>query len=72
MSETILVPHAAAGGKTWATVVAALQRGQLVCTFDDAENATLVNAGVKVGLATEIVNMENASCGCISCKRLRG
>jgi len=61
MAETILVPHATPGGKTWATVAAALQRGQPVFTFDDVENATLVGAGVRAVVATQIVDMENAS-----------
>jgi len=47
LSEIILVPHAAPGGKTWTTVEAALTRGQMVCTLEDDENMSLVQQGTR-------------------------
>jgi predicted Rossmann fold nucleotide-binding protein DprA/Smf involved in DNA uptake len=47
LSQTVLVPHAAPGGKTWTTVEAALTRGQLVCTLEDDENTSLTQQGAR-------------------------
>lgn len=48
LSHVLLVPHAAPGGKTWATVEMAQSRGQVVCTLEDEENDALVGRGVRI------------------------
>ena len=45
LSEALLVPHAAPGGKTWTTIRAALDRQQPVFTFAVQDNAALLEAG---------------------------
>ena len=45
LSDARWVPHAAPGGKTWATVRAALERRQPVFTFASGDNAGLLEAG---------------------------
>ena len=41
------MPHAAPGGKTWATVRAALERQQPVFAFASEDNGRLIEAGVR-------------------------
>lgn len=67
LSEILLAPHAAPGGKTWTTIGAALSHGQMVCTLEDDENTTLVQQGVRavdvqhlVDLVTLQTNEDNA------------
>jgi len=55
LSESILVPHATPGGKTWNTVSAVLDRGQALCTFRDPENAELIAAGAVPVTPLEVV-----------------
>jgi len=47
IADAILVPHAAPGGKTWATVSSALARQQPVLTFDIEDNRALLAAGAQ-------------------------
>ena len=47
LADAVWVPHAAPGGKTWATVGAALARHQPVFTFANEENTHLLEAGVR-------------------------
>jgi len=55
--DALWVPHAAPGGKTWATVSQALQRGQTICTLDDAENAPIIDSGAMAMNAEDMVNL---------------
>ena len=57
LSKLLFVPYAAPGGKTWVTVKAALSRGQVVCTFEDEENAALVYQGVRAVDVEGLVEM---------------
>ncbi|OGG55585.1 MAG: hypothetical protein A3F84_20640 [Candidatus Handelsmanbacteria bacterium RIFCSPLOWO2_12_FULL_64_10] len=45
LAYAVWAPHAAPGGKTWATVLAALGRRQPVFAFDSEENNELLDAG---------------------------
>ena len=47
LADAVWVPHAAPGGKTWATVRAALARHQPVFTFANEDNAGLLEAGAR-------------------------
>lgn len=47
IADAVWVPHAAPGGKTWATVRAALERQQPVFAFANEENGGLLEAGVR-------------------------
>lgn len=47
LGEALWVPHASPGGRTWAAVRAALDRGQRVFTFEDGENEELMQAGAR-------------------------
>ena len=47
LSGAIFVPHAVPGGKAEATARRALARGQVVLTFDDAENRHLIDQGAR-------------------------
>ncbi len=47
LADSILIPHAAPGGKTWATVSSALARQQPVLTFDIEDNRALLAAGAR-------------------------
>lgn len=67
LSEIVLVPHAAPHGKTWATVAAAMTRGQMVCTLEDDENSSLAQQGARavdvqhlIDLVTLQTNESNA------------
>lgn len=57
LSEIVLVPHAAPGGKTWTTVEAALTRGQMVCTLEDDENIALVRQGARAVEAQHLIEL---------------
>jgi len=46
-ADSLFVPHAAPGGKTWSTVHAALKRNQPVFTFDVSDNADLLESGAR-------------------------
>ena len=61
MSKVLLVPFASPEGKTWANVSAAIERGQLVCTFADSENAALIAAGVKPMTAADMARAVTAT-----------
>lgn len=45
LSSAVLVPYAAPGGKTWSTVLHALDQNRQVFTFDDDNNTELISAG---------------------------
>jgi len=45
--DAVWVPHAVPEGKTWATVLASLARGQPVFTFDEEENGEILQAGAQ-------------------------
>ena len=47
LSDSLLVPYASPGGKTWTTVHKALSWGQPIFTFLDGHNAELFNAGAQ-------------------------
>ena len=47
LADAVWVPHAAPGGKTWATVHAALERQQPVFAFDDDANETIREIGAR-------------------------
>lgn len=57
LSEIVLVPHAAPGGKTWTTVEAALTRGQTVCTLEDEENTGLVQQGARAVKVQHLIDL---------------
>jgi predicted Rossmann fold nucleotide-binding protein DprA/Smf involved in DNA uptake len=57
LSNTLFVPYAAPGGKTWITVKAAVARGQAVWTFEDNENAPLTRQGVRPVIARNLADM---------------
>lgn len=46
LADTVWVPHAAPGGKTWATVRVALERHQSIFAFATQDNDDLLEAGV--------------------------
>lgn len=48
LADALWVPHAAPGGKTWATVHAAIDRGQALFTFDDESNKTILDGGARL------------------------
>lgn len=56
LADAVWVPHAAPGGKTWATIRAALERRQPVFTFDDPFNHDLAISG-----AGKISDLKNAT-----------
>ena len=47
LAKAVWVPYAGPGGKTWATVHAALVRRQPVFTFAEEENSELIGAGAR-------------------------
>lgn len=57
LSEIVLVPHAAHGGKTWTTVEVALTRGQVVCTLEDDENTALVQQGARAVEVQHLIDL---------------
>ena len=46
-ADAMLIPHASPSGKSWSIIPAAIDRGQRVFTFEDAENLPLLQAGVE-------------------------
>ena len=60
MAETVLVPYAAPGGKTWATVHDALGRRQAVFTFVDEANSALVCMGARAISVTHMTDLTSA------------
>ena len=47
MSVAMLIPHAAAGGKTWQTACQSAETDHPVFTFDDEANTSLKDMGAK-------------------------
>lgn len=47
LADSLWVPYAAPGGKTWVTVHAVLERQQAVFTFPNVENDELFSAGAR-------------------------
>lgn len=47
LADAVLIPHAAPGGKTEATAMHVLSRGQRLFTFDDEANSHLLRAGAE-------------------------
>ncbi|MBI2266165.1 MAG: DNA-processing protein DprA [Armatimonadetes bacterium] len=47
LADAVWVPHAAPGGKTWATVHTALERRQQVFAFDDEANKSIREIGAR-------------------------
>jgi len=57
LSQIVLVPHAAPGGKAWTTVEAAQRRGQMVCTLEDEENVALVQQGARAVEVQQLIDL---------------
>jgi hypothetical protein len=55
LADALMVPYASPGGKAWATVVSAIGRAQPVYTFDDAENAALLDTGARPAPVEELI-----------------
>lgn len=47
LAGVVLVPHAAKNGKTWTTVLRALENGQKILTFADEANTDLIASGAR-------------------------
>ena len=47
LSDSLLVPYASPGGKTWTTVHKALSWGQPIFTFLDGHNSDLLRSGAR-------------------------
>jgi len=63
LSNAVLVPHAAPGGKIWETAATGLARGQRVITFDDEENKAFIEAGAIPVEAPGIVDVLHTGYG---------
>lgn len=47
LADAVFVPHAVPGGQAELTARQAIARGQVVMTFDDQENAHLIDSGAR-------------------------
>jgi len=54
LAHTIFVPHASPGGKTWATIRKAFERGQKVFSLEDEANTDLLASGAGTRLSNSL------------------
>ena len=60
LAGAVFVPHAAPAGKAEVTARQAIARGQVVLTFDDRENARLINFGARPLLKADLEGVAGA------------
>lgn len=59
LADVVWVPHAAPGGKAWATIRQVLDRDQALFSFADEENSELIRLGAKSIAAHGIADAVN-------------